>query len=90
MPLSLSLVASGFLFAIGVLGVMRHKRNMLAVFMSVELILLSAMINFAVFSVFLKDRVGQIFALFIIAIAAAEAAIGLSLFIAYFRHKGKI
>lgn len=81
---------SSLLFVIGVCGLFLNRKNIITILMSIELMLLSVNINFVVFSVYLQDMVGQIFALLILTVAAAEAAIGLAILVAYFRHKGTI
>ena len=78
------------LFLIGVGGIFLFKKNIIIVLMSLELMLLSIILNFILFSFYLDDIVGQIFALFIITIAAAESAIGLAILVIYFRIKGLI
>ena len=84
------LIVSGILFAIGILGVFLNRRNLIALFMAIELILLSVNINFVAFSLYLKDMVGQVFSLFILTVAAAEAAIGLAILVSYFRQHNTI
>jgi NADH-quinone oxidoreductase subunit K len=81
------LIVSGLLFTIGIIGILLNRRNLITIFMSIELILLSVNINFIVFSLYLKDMVGQIFSLFILTVAAAEAAIGLAILVTYFRQR---
>lgn len=80
------LVLSAALFMIGVIGVM-VRRNIIVVFMSIELMLNAVNINLAAFSYQLHNAVGQVFAIFVIAVAAAEAAIGLGIILAYYRNK---
>ena len=82
-------VAAG-LFMIGVLGVIMHHRNLILMFMSIELMLLATVINFVAFSDFLGNLVGQVFVLMILAVAAAEAAIGLAILVVYFRNRGDL
>lgn len=84
------LVVSALLFTIGVLGFFVNRRNVIILLMSIELILLSININFVAFSVYLHDLVGQIFTLFILTVAAAEAAIGLAILVVYFRNRSTI
>jgi NADH-quinone oxidoreductase subunit K len=84
------LIVSGLLFAIGIFGVFLNRRNLIALFMAIELILLAVNINFITFSLYLKDMVGQVFSLFILAVAAAEAAIGLAILVSYFRQRSTI
>jgi NADH-quinone oxidoreductase subunit K len=84
------LAVSAILFTIGVLGIFLNRKNVIIILMSIELILLSVNINFVAFSAFLGDLVGQIFALFVLTVAAAEAAIGLAILVVYFRNRGTI
>lgn len=84
------LVVGAILFTLGVLGIFINRKNIIVILMSVELILLSVVINFVAFSIFLGDMVGQIFALFVLTVAAAEAAIGLAILVIYFRNRGTI
>lgn len=78
------------LFLIGVIGIFLVKKNIIIVLMSIELMLLSININFIVFSIYLDDITGQIFALFVLSVAAAESAIGLAILVAYYRIKGLV
>ena len=84
------LTVAALLFTLGVLGVFINRKNVIVILMSVELILLSVNLNLVAFSSFLGDLVGQIFALLILTVAAAEAAIGLALLVVYFRNRGSI
>ena len=84
------LTVAAILFTIGVLGIFLNRRNIIIILMSVELILLAVNINFVAFSAALHDLVGQVFALFILTVAAAEAAIGLAILVVYFRNRGTI
>jgi NADH-quinone oxidoreductase subunit K len=84
------LVVAAFVFAIGVVGIFLNRKNVIIILMSIELILLAVNINFVAFSSFLHDLVGQVFALFILTVAAAEAAIGLAILSVYFRNRGNI
>ena len=88
--LSYYLIVAGILFTIGVLGIFLNRKNVIIILMSVELILLAVNINFVAFSSYLHDLVGQVFALFILTVAAAEAAIGLAILVVYFRNRGTI
>lgn len=81
---------SVFLFLIGVLGIILNRKNILLILMSVELMFLAVNINFVVFSVFLDDIIGQVFALYILTVAAAESAIGLAILVAYYKIRGSI
>lgn len=84
------LLISISLFFIGLSGIMINKKNIVVMLMSIELILLSINFNFIIFSVFLDDILGQIFALFILTVAAAESAIGLAILVVYYRIRGTI
>lgn len=84
------LSTSLFLFLIGIWGIFLVKKNIIIILMSIELILLSINLNFIIFSIVLDDIVGQIFALFILTVAAAESAIGLAILVVYYRLKGVI
>jgi NADH-quinone oxidoreductase subunit K len=84
------LVVSSLLFTIGVCGIFLNRKNIITILMSIELILLSVNINFVAFSVKLGDLTGQVFAMFILTVAAAEAAIGLAILVIYFRNRGSI
>jgi NADH:ubiquinone oxidoreductase subunit K len=84
------LIISFFVFLIGLLGIFFIKKNIIIVLMAIELMLLSININFVVFSVYLDDILGQIFALFILTVAAAESAIGLAILVVYYRIRGII
>jgi len=84
------LVVAAILFTLGVAGIILNRKNIIIILMSVELILLSVNLNLVAFSAFLGDLTGQIFALFILTVAAAEAAIGLAILVTYFRNRGSI
>ncbi len=84
------LVVGAILFTLGVLGIFINRKNIIVILMSVELILLAVNINLVAFSVFLGDMVGQIFAMFVLTVAAGEAAIGLAILVVYFRNRGTI
>jgi NADH-quinone oxidoreductase subunit K len=84
------LTVAALLFTIGVLGIFLNRKNIIIILMSVELILLAVNINFVAFSTYLGDLVGQVFALFVLTVAAAEAAIGLAILVVYFRNRGTI
>ena len=83
-------VVSSILFVLGVLGIFLNRKNVIVILMAIELILLSVNINFVAFSAFLNDLVGQVFAMFVLTVAAAEAAIGLAILVVYFRNRGTI
>jgi len=84
------LAVAAILFTLGVLGIFVNRKNVIVILMSVELILLAVNINFVAFSSFLNDIVGQVFALLVLTVAAAEAAIGLAILVVYFRNRGTI
>ena len=84
------LTVAAVLFTLGVFGIFLNRKNVIIILMSIELILLAVNINFVAFSVFLNDIVGQVFAMFILTVAAAEAAIGLAILVVYFRKRGSI
>ena len=81
---------AAIVFTIGVLGIFLNRKNVIIILMSIELILLSVNINFVAFSAFLGNLIGQVFALFVLTVAAAEAAIGLAILVVYFRNRGTI
>jgi NADH-quinone oxidoreductase subunit K len=78
------------LFVLGVFGIFLNRKNVIVILMAIELILLAVNINLIAFSVFLGDMVGQVFAMFVLTVAAAEAAIGLAILVIYFRNRGTI
>ena len=84
------LTVAAILFTIGVFGIFVNRKNVIVILMSIELILLAVNINLVSFSAYLHDVVGQIFALFVLTVAAAEAAIGLAILVVYFRNRGTI
>lgn len=84
------LTVAAVLFTIGVFGIFINRKNVIVILMSVELILLSVNINFVAFSTHMNDLVGQVFALLILTVAAAEAAIGLAILVVFFRNRGTI
>jgi NADH-quinone oxidoreductase subunit K len=84
------LIVAALLFTIGVCGIILNRKNIIVILMSVELILLSVNVNLVAFSSFLGDLTGQVFSLFILTVAAAEAAIGLAILVTYFRNRGSI
>ncbi|MGH6827517.1 MAG: NADH-quinone oxidoreductase subunit NuoK [Rhizomicrobium sp.] len=88
--LSSYLAVAAILFTIGVVGIFLNRKNIIIILMSIELILLSVNLNFVAFSAYLGDLVGQVFALFVLTVAAAEAAIGLAILVVYFRNRGTI
>ncbi|MGL4727831.1 MAG: NADH-quinone oxidoreductase subunit NuoK [Bosea sp. (in: a-proteobacteria)] len=84
------LAVAATLFTLGVLGIFINRKNVIVILMSIELILLSVNINLVAFSTHLNDIVGQVFALLVLTVAAAEAAIGLAILVTYFRNRGTI
>ena len=84
------LTVAAVLFTLGVFGIFLNRKNVIVILMSIELMLLAVNINFVAFSAFLNDLMGQVFALFILTVAAAEAAIGLAILVVYFRNRGTI
>ncbi len=81
---------SAILLVLGVFGIFLNRKNVIVILMSVELILLAVNLNFVAFSAALGDLTGQIFAMFVLTVAAAEAAIGLAIVVVYFRNRGSI
>ena len=88
--LSHYLTVAAVLFAIGIFGIFLNRKNVIIILMSIELMLLAVNINLVAFSAFLGDLVGQIFTMFVLTVAAAEAAIGLAILVVYFRNRGSI
>ncbi|MDA9672496.1 NADH-quinone oxidoreductase subunit NuoK [Alphaproteobacteria bacterium] len=84
------LSVAAILFVLGVFGIFINRKNVITILMSIELILLSVSINLVAFSAYSADLAGQIFSLFILTVAAAEAAIGLAILVVYFRNRGSI
>ncbi len=84
------LMVAAALFVIGIFGLFLNRKNIIILLMSIELILLSVNINFVAFSSYLNDMVGQVFTLFVLTVAAAEAAIGLAILVSFFRNRGTI
>ena len=84
------MTVSAILFVIGVLGIFLNRRNVILMLMAIELLLLSVNLNLVAFSAFLGDMKGQIFAMFVLTVAAAEAAIGLAILVIFFRRRGTI
>ncbi|MCY4049754.1 MAG: NADH-quinone oxidoreductase subunit NuoK [Hyphomicrobiales bacterium] len=84
------LAVSAMLFTIGVFGVFIHRKNLIIILMAIELILLAANLNLIAFATHNGDLVGQIFALFVLTVAAAEAAVGLAILTVFFRNRGNI
>ncbi len=88
--LSHYLTVAAMLFTIGVFGIFVNRRNVIIILMAIELILLAVNINLVAFSVYLHDVVGQIYAMFVLTVAAAEAAVGLAILVTFFRNRGDI
>ena len=84
------LSVAAVLFTLGIFGIFINRKNVIVILMSIELILLAVNINFVAFSTHLNDIVGQVFALLVLTVAAAEAAIGLAILVVYFRNRGSI
>ena len=84
------LLLSAIIFTIGVVGIFLNRKNVIVILMSIELILLAVNINLVSFSIFTQDLTGQIFTMFILTVAAAEAAIGLAIITVYYKNKGSI
>ena len=89
-PLSHFLVVSALLLVIGIFGIFMNRKNIIIIMMSIELILLAVNINLVAFSASLGDLAGQVFAMFVLTVAAAEAAIGLAIVVVYSRNRGSI
>ncbi len=84
------LVVSSLLFTLGVVGIFLNRKNVITILMSIELLLLAVNITFVAFSVKLGDLSGQVFAMFVLTVAAAEAAIGLAILVTFYRNRGSI
>ena len=84
------LSVAAILFTLGIFGIFLNRKNVIIILMSIELMLLAVNINLVAFSAFLGDLVGQVFALMVLTVAAAEAAIGLAILVTYFRNRGTI
>ena len=84
------LTVAAVLFTLGIFGIFLNRKNVIIMLMSIELMLLAVSINLVAFSVFLDNLVGQAFAMFVLTVAAAEAAIGLAILVVYFRNRGTI
>lgn len=84
------LAVAAVLFTIGVFGIFVNRRNVIIIMMAIELILLAVNINLVAFSVFLHEVTGQVFAMFVLTVAAAEAAVGLAILVTFFRNRGDI
>lgn len=84
------LTVAAILFTIGIFGIFLNRKNVIIILMSIELMLLAVNLNLVAFSAFLRDMVGQVFAMFVLTVAAAEAAIGLAILVVYFRNRRSI
>ena len=84
------LTVAAALFALGIFGIFLNRKNVIIILMSIELMLLAVNINLVAFSAALGDMVGQVFTLFVLTVAAAEAAVGLAILVVYFRNRGSI
>ncbi len=84
------LTVAAILFSLGIVGIFLNRKNVIIILMSVELMLLAVNINLVAFSSYLGDLVGQVFAMFVLTVAAAEAAIGLAILVVFFRNRGTI
>ena len=88
--LSHYLTVAAIIFTVGIFGIFINRKNIITILMSIELMLLAVNINLVAFSAHLGDLVGQVFAMFVLTVAAAEAAIGLAILVVYFRNRGTI
>ena len=84
------LTLAAIIFTIGIIGIFLNRKNIIIILMSIELILLAVNINLVSFSIYLQNLVGQVFAMFILTVAAAEAAVGLAIIVIYYKNKGTI
>ena len=84
------LTLAAIIFTIGITGIFLNRKNIIIILMSIELILLAVNINLVSFSIYLEDLVGQVFSMFILTVAAAEAAVGLAIIVIYYKNKGSI
>lgn len=84
------LTVAAILFTLGIFGIFLNRKNVIIILMSIELMLLAVNLNLVAFSAFHQDLVGQVFAMFVLTVAAAEAAIGLAILVVYFRNRGSI
>ena len=84
------LALAAIIFAIGIVGIFLNRKNVIIILMSIELILVAVNINLVSFSIYLQDLTGQVFAMFILTVAAAEAAVGLAIIVAYYKNRGSI
>ena len=84
------LTLAAIIFTIGIVGIFLNRKNVIIILMSIELILLAVNINLVSFSIYLQDLVGQVFTMFILTVAAAEAAVGLAIIVIYYKNRGSI
>ena len=84
------LTLAAIIFVIGIVGIFLNRKNVIIILMSIELMLLAVNINLVSFSIYLQDLVGQVFTMFILTVAAAEAAVGLAIIVIYYKNKGSI
>jgi len=84
------LTLAAIIFTIGIIGIFLNRKNVIIIVMSIELILLAVNINLVSFSIYLQNLVGQVFAMFILTVAAAEAAVGLAIIVIYYKNRGSI
>ena len=84
------LTLAAVVFTLGIFGIFLNRKNVIVILMSVELMLLAVNINLVAFSAELDDLIGQVFAMFVLTVAAAEAAVGLAILVVYFRNRGSI
>ena len=89
-PIGHYLTVAAMLFTIGIFGIFLNRKNVIVILMSIELMLLAVNINFVAFSSFAHDLAGQVFTMFVLTVAAAEAAIGLAILVCFFRNRGTI
>ena len=84
------LTLAAIIFTIGIIGIFLNRKNVIIILMSIELILLAVNINLVSFSIYLQNLIGQVFAMFILTVAAAEAAVGLAIIVIYYKNRGSI
>ena len=84
------LTLAAIIFVVGIIGIFLNRKNVIIILMSIELILLAVNINLVSFSIYLQDLVGQVFTMFILTVAAAEAAVGLAIIVIYYKNRGSI
>ena len=84
------LTLAAIIFTIGIIGIFLNRKNVIIILMSIELIILAVNINLVSFSIYLQNLVGQVFAMFILTVAAAESAVGLAIIVIYYKNRGSI